>query len=138
MNEETELWAAYKAHQKRERAERRASAEQHLKDRGINYTVHNDGAHIVIEEGGAIFDYWPGNTRWRMRPQKSQFGVHKLLAAITQRRVLQADLEAFSRGEQPLVSRDFSKLERHVLAYTEGPEAFVERMTRAYPHLKGE
>lgn len=157
MNEETELWAAYKAQQKLERAERRASAEQQLKDRGINYTVHNGGAHIVIEEGGAIFDYWPGNTRWRMRPQKSDFGVGKLFAAIAQRRV---------------VSQDFSKLEERVIAQMvdagklvskpfrgnpkdlklrpsapaqypctntgrapETDEAFVERMTRAFPHL---
>jgi hypothetical protein len=146
MNEETELWAAYKEQQKQERAKRRASAEQHLKERGINYTVHNDGAHIVIEEGGAIFDYWPGNARWRMRPYRSDFGEQQLFAAISQRR---------------LVSQDFSKLEQRVLAQMvdagkltsepfkgdpyalklrapETDEAFVERMTRAFPHLKGE
>jgi hypothetical protein len=150
MNDVTEDWAAYKAQQKLARADRRASAEQQLKNRGINYTMHNGGAHIVIKEGGAIFDYWPGNTRWRMRPGKSQFGEHKLFAAIRERRLLSAD---------------FSKLEERVLAYEKIPqrydpngpfgniagvfktttgrapetdEAIVERMTRAYPHLKGE
>ena len=121
MNEETELWAAYKAQQKRERAARRARAEQQLKDRGINYTVHNGGAHIAIEEGGAIFDYWPGNTRWRMRPQKSDFGVGKLFAAIAQRRAVAQDLKENECGLR--------------LGLTEEDEAFVERMTRAFPHL---
>ena len=135
MSESSEDWAAYKAQQKLERAQRRASGEQQLKNRGIKYTVHNDGAHIVIEEGGAIFDYWPGNTRWRMRPYRSDFGVDKLIAAINQRR---------------LVSQDLSKLEERVIAAhpalgapygattgraPETDEAFVERMTRAFPHL---
>lgn len=123
MNEVTEDWAAYKEHQKQERAKRRANAEKQLRERKLNYTVHNDGAHIVIEEGGAIFDYWPGNTRWRMRPERSQFGVDKLFRAISQRR---------------LVAMDFSKLEQRVLAHEMTDEAFVERMTRAFPHLKGE
>lgn len=131
MNEDTELWAAYKEQQKQERAKRRASAEQQLKDRGVNYTVHNEGAHIVIEEGGATFDFWPGSTRWRMRPQRSDFGVHKLFQAITQRR---------------LVSMDFSKLEERVIAHMGvdealdhyGTLAYVDKMEKAYPHLKGE
>lgn len=117
MNEETELGAAYKEQQKQERAKRRAQAEQQLKDRGINYTVHNDGAHIVIEEGGATFDFWPGTVRWRMRPHKSQYGVPKLLSAITQRRLIAADFAEKREQEE---------------------NAFVERMTRAFPHLKGE
>jgi len=116
MSESSEDWAAYKAQQKLERAERRATAERQLQRTDIKYTVHNDGAHIVIEEGGAIFDYWPGNTRWRMRPYRSDFGVDKLFAAIVQRRQVAADFEA--------------KRARH-----QEDEAFVERMTRAFPHL---
>lgn len=154
MNEETELWAAYKEQQKLERAERRALAEQQLKDRGINYTVHNGGAHIVIEEGGAIFDYWPGNTRWRMRPQKSDFGVGKLFQAIAQRRVVARELSAMEASavvHEKIPQRynpngPFGNIagifkyqapvsESVVKPADETDEAFVERMTRAFPHL---
>jgi hypothetical protein len=127
MSDTIEDYAAMRRHCQEENAKRRVQGEAVLKAAGVSYTAYNNGQHIVIEAGGGVFDYWPSTGRWRMRPRKGQFGVDKLLAAIAQRR---------------LVSQDFSKLEQraiaHGMAYTHGPEAFIERMTRAYPHLKGD
>lgn len=99
MSDTIDDYKALAEFRKQERAERRASAERRLE--GLNYSVHNDGAHIVIWEGGAIFDYWPGTDRWRMRDHKGQFGVEKMLAAIHERK---------------LVAMDLSKIEERVMA----------------------
>lgn len=90
MSDTIDDYKALAEMRKQERAERRAAAEAKLQ--GLNYSVHNDGAHIVIWEGGAIFDFWPGTDRWRMRNFKGQFGVDNLLAAIRQRKIVALDL----------------------------------------------
>lgn len=99
MSDTIDDYKALAEMRKQERAERRAAAEAKLQ--GLNYSVHNEGAHIVIWEGGAIFDFWPGTDRWRMRDHKGQFGVHKLLAAIRERKI---------------VAMDLSKIEERVIA----------------------
>lgn len=170
MSDTIDDYKALAEFRKQERAERRAAAEARLV--GLNYSVHNDGAHIVIWEGGAIFDFWPGTDRWRMRDHKGQFGVDKLLAAIRQRKVVQMDLSkiegrviAQMADAGKLVSKPFRgnpkdlKLRPSAPAQypctntgrivdntppwqdlpttPEADEAYVDKMEKAYPHLRG-
>lgn len=90
MSDTIDDYKALAEFRKQERAARRAAAEAKLQ--GLNYSVHNGGAHIVIWEGGAIFDYWPGTDRWRMRNFRSEEGVEKMLAAIRERKIITMDL----------------------------------------------
>jgi len=104
MSDTIDDYKALAEFRKQERAERRAAAEARLV--GLNYSVHNDGAHIVIWEGGAIFDFWPGTDRWRMRNHKGQFGVEKMLAAIRERKIVAMDL---SKIEARVVAHHFGE-----------------------------
>lgn len=111
---------------------------------GLNYSVHNDGAHIVIWEGGAIFDFWPGTDRWRMRNFRSEEGVDKLLAAIRERRLVAADVRVLTGMPKvaekgiDLQSRPSVPPWQDLPSTPEEDEAYVDKTTTAYPHLKGE
>lgn len=117
MSDTMDYFRDLKHYRRTEAATKRAAAEALLTSQGISYTVHNNGAHIVIEEGGATFDYWPGTERWRMRPRRGQLGVQKLLVAVRERKQVNRDLDSLGRANDA---------------------AYVAAMERAYPHLKGE
>ena len=152
MSDTIDDYKALAEFRKQERAERRAAAEAKLQ--GLNYSVHNDGAHIVIWEGGAIFDFWPGTDRWRMRNNKGQFGVEKMLAAIRQRKVVALDLskiearvvaqlvDAGKLASEPFSGDPTTLRTQRVPPWQDLPstpeedEAYVDKMTTAYPHLK--
>ena len=117
MSDTIDDYRALKQFRQAAAATKRAAAEALLTSQGVAYTVHNNGAHIVIEEGGATFDYWPGTERWRMRPRRGLFGVQTLLAAVRERKQVNRDLDSLGRANDA---------------------AYVAAMERAYPHLKGE
>jgi hypothetical protein len=108
MNDVTEDWAAYKAHQKASRAARMEKWVQRFKANHMPFSTSNGGVHCVFEIQGRTYDVWPSTDRWRLRGGvRSNFGI-----------------EAFVR--------------MHTKMREAEDNAFVERMTRAYPHLKGE
>ena len=56
-----------------------------LKGRGILFTVHDDGRHLVIERSGRkIVDLWPMTARWihRLTGEKG-FGLDSLIEYIS-------------------------------------------------------
>ena len=130
MSDTIDDYKALAEMRKQERAARRASAELRLKNAGLTYTVHNDGAHIVIPVAGAIFDYWPGTERWRMRDHRGQFGFDKMLAAIRQRPCVAEDLDRAKWLTQ--------ERWKNILSIPEEDKDYVDKMEKAYPHLKGE
>ena len=69
------------------RAALRQSAPALLMKKGINFTSHNGGSHLVIDENPPI-DFWPGTERWRTRNGKDGFGVQALLSFIEEERAL--------------------------------------------------
>ena len=63
------------------RASNREASRRLLDDAGVAFTVHNDGAHLVVERR---WDFWPGTGKWiDRRGGKYRRGVFPLLAAIT-------------------------------------------------------
>jgi hypothetical protein len=56
-----------------------------LMEAGVPYTVHNDGAHIVIprQKPYATIDYWPGTGKWGARGWGYyKRGIRSLLAFL--------------------------------------------------------
>jgi hypothetical protein len=49
------------------RSERRESAPDTLRARGINFDVRNGGAHLIVKTSNGCVDFWPGTQRWMSR-----------------------------------------------------------------------
>ncbi len=72
---------------KAKRTDNRVQGAIALMEAGIHYTVHNDGAHIVIPRAKPFVyvDYWPGTGLWQARgwtSQQSRRGVRTLIAFL--------------------------------------------------------
>lgn len=84
MNETTEIWAEWKKEKQTARAQRRESAPDVLRAKGIFFISHNNGAHLAVETPMGVVDFWPGTTRWATRQPTGLkgFGLETLLEYI--------------------------------------------------------
>lgn len=115
---------ALKEHNKQQKRARLAQSLKLFAQEGIPFSSNDGGVHCVFQAGFRTYDVWPSTNRWRLRGGiKSFFGM-------------QAFINEYRK--HAAVSQDFSKIEERVLAHQLSDQAFVERMERAYPHLKGE
>lgn len=83
MNDETEFWRANREESQLRRATNREHAAQELKRKGVPFSSHNDGAHLVLKIGQRTVDYWPGTGLWVVRGTRDdqrQRGLQRLLA----------------------------------------------------------
>ena len=57
---------------------------QSLIDHDVNFTVHNNGRHLIIHApSGEIIDFWPGTERWLPRELgATAFGTSELLVYL--------------------------------------------------------
>ncbi len=75
-----EIFNALREKGKAKRARNRDMAQAELRRRGIPFTVHNDGAHLVVAER---YDFWPGTGLWRARGDRTATrGIRKLIRRI--------------------------------------------------------
>ena len=82
MSEMAGLFAAQRQHSQLKRAHNRQSSADLLRSRGVDFSVRNDGAHLIIHAGPVTFDFWPGTGRWSDRNGGRGFGVRSLLERI--------------------------------------------------------
>lgn len=62
------------------RANNRRKSTQLLRNAGVNFTEHNNGAHLVVTSNQQIIDFWPGTGKWGDRKRRHyRRGVHSLL-----------------------------------------------------------
>ena len=65
---------------KTDKRNRIQSLTQRLIDEDVYFTVHNNGAHLVLHDGDLLVDFWPGTERWRPRDDaQSRFGIDNLI-----------------------------------------------------------
>lgn len=82
-NETTEMWKDFNEAKQDAKAQRRAHALTELTRHGITYTVHNNGAHLIVEgHAGYYIDFWPGTGKWKEREGKEGFTISKLIEYI--------------------------------------------------------
>lgn len=80
-----ELWEDYRSiekDQQEQRAIKRNSAPEQLKNAGVKFESKNEGAHLIIRHKGQVIDFWPGTERWKPQGFKRNFGINKLLSFI--------------------------------------------------------
>lgn len=80
-NEVSDMWRDFKKIKQDARARRRENAPELLKQAGIPFTEHNNGAHLILDTHLGFVDFWPGTTKWKTRNHidQSGYGVTKLL-----------------------------------------------------------
>lgn len=64
MSEMGEDFAAMSRAQQEKKAKNREVSAANLPRAGINFTSRNLGAHLIVEAGDQIIDFWPGTRRW--------------------------------------------------------------------------
>ena len=64
------------------RSESRESSAEYLLERGIQFTEHNGGAHLIVEGKDCFIDFWPGTGKWNSRCGTKGFGVRNLVTFI--------------------------------------------------------
>ncbi|WP_299083390.1 hypothetical protein [uncultured Paraglaciecola sp.] len=64
------------------KAQLRESAPKQLEQAGIPFTVHNNGAHLIVKTATGFIDFWPGKDRWKNRTGKTGFGVCELIERV--------------------------------------------------------
>ncbi|PWF25013.1 hypothetical protein DD235_02245 [Corticimicrobacter populi] len=65
MSDTIDDFRALNQYHKEQRAAGREAAPEALDAAGVRYTVHNGGAHIIVQHAGKRVDFWPGPGRWR-------------------------------------------------------------------------
>ena len=80
MSDIGEIFAGQREASQAKRASNREASRRLLDDADVAFTVHNDGAHLVVEQR---WDFWPGTGKWIDRQGgKYRRGVFTLLRAI--------------------------------------------------------
>ena len=87
MSEIGDMYDEYHAWQREQKAARKDEAVDILAEKGVEYTVHNEGLHFVVD---GLFDqkvdFWPTTGRWMARGksgrQRNGYGVESLLSYI--------------------------------------------------------
>lgn len=82
----TELADDFRAKRERSRAKRaenRKNSAEILKSRRIEFESKNDGAHLIIDAGHCLVDFWPGTGKFMFRKGGIQGrGVNKLIEKL--------------------------------------------------------
>ncbi|MER1940616.1 hypothetical protein ABS755_07900 [Castellaniella sp. FW104-16D08] len=79
MSEMGDDWNEIRKERQAKRATNRDQSAGYLAQRGIHYTSHNGGAHLIVEGPECFIDFWPGTGRWRTRDGHTGFGVRNLV-----------------------------------------------------------
>lgn len=103
------IWDAFKVRaqeQAKKRASNRDSSPELLKKAEIPFTVHNNGAHLVIRNNDFWIDFWPGTGLWHARIPVDHHGrgVFNLIAFLDKhqyRQHLPPSPEPELRGKEP-------------------------------------
>jgi hypothetical protein len=69
----------------RSQAKRASNREQSatlLTQAGVPFETRNAGAHLIVNHGGVVCDFWPGTGLWQVRGGRQGRGVRNLLKAI--------------------------------------------------------
>lgn len=82
MTDTSEIYEALRQHPQEKRAENREASAEFLRRFDVPFTVHNNGAHLIVEVRTGYVDFWPGTGRWIARDGKRGFGVRNLIGYI--------------------------------------------------------
>lgn len=78
-----EIFSAMREAGREKRASNRKTTPEVLREHGVAFTSHNDGAHLIVQHGGKVADLWPGTGRYNVRGNPHyKRGVFRLLSDL--------------------------------------------------------
>jgi len=76
---------ALKRFKQEKRADNREASAEMLKAAGIAFKSKNIDAHLIVQAGSKVVDFWPGTGLWIVRGiSRKGRGVRSLIAFVTQ------------------------------------------------------
>jgi hypothetical protein len=72
---------------KEKTASNRASSAAYLRSRGIEFSEHNNGAHLIVGHNGLVVDFWPGTGLWIVRNGRKGRGVRNLVRELKKEQI---------------------------------------------------
>lgn len=76
-------YRALRKHRQEAKHQRKDEAIRLFTLHKVNYTVHNNGAHFIVEGPNCYIDFWPGTGRWIPRnTSELNFGIVNLLKLL--------------------------------------------------------
>jgi len=85
MSDLSEDFTALREYSKEKRAMNREFAVKRLNQESIEFTVHNEGAHFVVNSAKGKIDFWPGTGKFIFRERnmtgRGIFNLIKLVKA---------------------------------------------------------
>ena len=83
---DSEDFAAERKESKARRSRNRSRGAARLDSDGIPYDSKNAGAHLIVQPGADVVDYWPGTGLWTFRLDGHEGrGIVRLVAAVRRR-----------------------------------------------------
>lgn len=80
-NEIGETWDGIKERIKKEIEEKYTEDMKILEYSDLEFTIHNNGLHVIVYGKNHTIDYWPTKDKWISRTdKKKRFGIHKLIS----------------------------------------------------------
>jgi len=83
MGDMGEGWDEHKLQRQAKKRSNAIRSTQILNDKGVSFTSHNGGIHLVIEHNNHVVDYWPSTGKFIFRDMTlTGRGVYKLLKKL--------------------------------------------------------
>lgn len=84
INEVSEMWRDLHAIRQEKRAKNRVNSADLLKEKGVAFSSHNGGAHLIIATDDVRADFWPGTGKFIFHRPKmfDGRGVFKLVQSL--------------------------------------------------------
>jgi len=80
MSEQAADYYAMAADSKKRRRRNRNQSAHILRQRCVEFTEHNKGAHLIVKTASGVIDFWPGTGKYTIRKTgESGRGVFNLL-----------------------------------------------------------
>jgi len=79
-------WQAHREASQDKRSRNRDYSADLLRNRGIEFTSRNDGAHLIVRVGDARLNFWPGTGKWQDSGGVYHRGVRGLIRYVEGRK----------------------------------------------------
>lgn len=66
-DEMNDMFRAMKDVSQEQRAANREASARALTDAGVKFVSKNEGAHLIVQIGRVVVDFWPGTGKWICR-----------------------------------------------------------------------
>ena len=134
-------------HGKKKRKQNRENSAIILTEAGVEHTIHNDGAHLIVQGKNYLIDFWPGTGKYIGRGGQCEGrGVRGLMKHCHTKENIRPSVMQFAMAmERKLRKNDFkggwehmSNFDLHTLLVKEMEELYIAMPGTNRKHTRDE